>query len=346
MPTPPKRILVPIVAVVLTAAVILWFVGRRDRTNSRYLPVSGTVEITQVELGFKISGRLAERPADEGRPVAAGEVVASLDAQDQKLKVALAEAESHAARARLQELENGSRPEEIAQAHAQLQQANAAARTAQSRFKLAGEDLRRFMLLLQEHVISQRDFDTLHTAYEAALNADAEAQARIRLAQAQLALVKIGPRAEVIEQARARLASAEQNLALAKRQLEDTRLTAPMNGVVLSTPAEPGAYVNPGTPVLTIGQIDDLWLRAYVNETDIGRVKLDQKAIVRTDSHPGKEYIGRISYISDEAEFTPKSVQTHEERVKLIYRIKIALHNPLHELKPGMPADASIDLRP
>jgi HlyD family secretion protein len=169
-------------------------------------------------------------------------------------------------------------------------------------------------------------------------------QARAALMQAKetLILVKKGPRKETIDQARARLDQANQALAMAETQLGYATLVSPISGVVLSKNVEPGEYVAPGTPVVTIGNLDNVWLRAYINETDLGRVKVGQRVRVTTDTYPGKVYEGYISFIASQAEFTPKNVQTEKERVKLVYRIKIDIPNPNMELKPGMPADADI----
>jgi HlyD family secretion protein len=147
-----------------------------------------------------------------------------------------------------------------------------------------------------------------------------------------------------VEQARARLKMAEESLAQARTRLGYAILTAPMDGVVLSENIEPGEYVAAGTPVVTIGRLDPLWLRVYIAESDLGRVKLGQAARVTTDTYPGRGYRGTVTFIAQDAEFTPKNVQTEQERVKLVYRVKITLPNPEHELKPGMPADAVIDL--
>ena len=168
------------------------------------------------------------------------------------------------------------------------------------------------------------------------------AAAALKQAEAEYALIKAGPRKESIDQARAKVLAARQAVNLAGQQLKYTELIAPMDAVVLSTVAEPGEYLNPASPVLTLGRIDKPWLRAYIHETDLGRIKLGQKVEVTTDSFPDKTYSGLVSYISSQAEFTPKTVQTFEERVKLMYRIKVILDNADHELKPGMPADGLI----
>ena len=151
-----------------------------------------------------------------------------------------------------------------------------------------------------------------------------------------------GRRQERIDQGRARLKEAEAALALAEERLGYATLTAPGPGLVIAKNIEPGEQVAAGTPVITVGDLNNPWLRAYIPETELGRVKVGQKARVTTDTWPGKTYEGRISFISPEAEFTPKNVQTEKERVKLVYRIKIVIPNPAMELKPGMPADAEI----
>lgn len=153
-----------------------------------------------------------------------------------------------------------------------------------------------------------------------------------------------GYRSEQVDQARARLQQAEEALAQARTRLGYAELTAPLSGVVLAENVEPGEFVAAGTPVVTIGELDPVWLRAYIKETDLGRVKLGQSVRVTTDTYPGKAYRGTVTFIAQDAEFTPKNVQTDKERVKLVYRIKITLANPEQELKPGMPADAEIDI--
>ena len=338
----PKPVRIIIVLALVLGGVLAWWLTHRTSNDSHRLHLSGTIETIQVELAFKIPGRLQERNVDEGNSVAAGQVVARLDAVDQRLQVARSEAEAKSAKALLDELLSGSRPEEIAEARALLQKARAAASAAESRLKLAGDDLARYKDLLAQDVISQQKFDELQTAYDTAVNARLEAAAQVRSAKARLDLVLAGPRQEEIDRARAQVAVTEQALALARQQLDDTVLKSPAKGVVLSKAAEPGSFLNAGEPVISVGELDHVWLRGYINETDLGRIRLNQTAEVTTDTYPDKVYHGRISYISDLAEFTPKTVQTFQERVKLMYRVKIDLDNPHQELKPGMPADAVV----
>jgi len=151
-----------------------------------------------------------------------------------------------------------------------------------------------------------------------------------------------GPRKETIEHARARLQQAQEALALAETRLGCATLASPLTGIVLSENVEPGEFVSPGTPVITVGDLQNVSLRAYINETDLGRVKVGQMVRVTTDAYRGRVYEGQISFIASQAEFTPKNVQTERERVKLVYRVKIEIKNPNMELKPGMPADAEI----
>jgi HlyD family secretion protein len=163
-------------------------------------------------------------------------------------------------------------------------------------------------------------------------------------AQEQYDQAREGTRKEQLAVARAQLVQAVQKMHLSRIYLDYTTLRAPGAGVILVRNSELGEVVAPNTPVVTIGDLDHVWLRAYINETDLGRIHWGQAVTIHTDSFPGKTYPGRISFISSKAEFTPKSVQTFEERVTLVYRIKIDLENPDHELKPGMPADAEIQL--
>jgi HlyD family secretion protein len=322
-----KRIItVLVLAVVISAA--LYFALRLTKHDDGNLHVSGNIEVTSVEVSFKIPGRVTERPVDEGELVTRGEVVAKLDPTDLIQEAASRRAEAQGARAQVTELETGYRKEEVAQAEAALRRIEADA----NRLRV---DFGRQKQLYQKEVISGRDFDASRAAYESS-------QASVGEAQERLKLLRNGPRQETIDQARARLRSAEAILSLAETRLGYATLVSPVSGLVLSKNIEPGEQVAVGTPVVTIGMLDEVWLRAYISETDIGRIQVGQKATVTTDSFPNKTYRGIISFISPEAEFTPKSVQTEKERVKLVYRIKITIPNQSRELKPGMPADAEI----
>jgi len=325
-----KKLLLAVIILLVVATVVLVFFGFRNREQAGTLRVSGNIEVTTVELSFKIPGRVRERLVDEGEKVKTGQVVARLDPEDLRHETEGRQAEVRAARAALDELETGYRREEIAQADAALRRISADA----ERLRV---DFARQRQLYKKEVISARDFDASRAAYEAS-------RASVREATERLNLLRSGPRKETIDQARARLAGAEAALALSETRLGYAELRSSASGLVLSKNIEPGEQVTAGTPVVTVGMMDEVWLRAYISETDLGRVRVGQEATVTTDTWPGKSYRGRISFISQEAEFTPKSVQTPKERVKLVYRIKITLPNLNGELKPGMPADAEIEI--
>lgn len=344
------------------------------------LRLSGNIEVVDVAVSFKIAGRVETRPVDEGQRIARGDLVAELDTSQLRDEAALRRAELQAADAALAELLAGSRKEEIAAAAAALQLAAAALaeleagsrpqeiKAAEARVtkalaeKVRAEDeLTRATELYERKAISLEDYDQARAAYRVAAAQLLEAteqyklveegprreqidQARAALAeaQAQYDLVEAGPRQETIDQARARVDQARAALRLAETQLGYATLRSPLDGVILSKNIEPGEYVVPGTPVVTVGDLEHAWLRVYVDGNDVGRVKPGQKALVTTDTWPDRVYEGRVSFISEESEFTPKSVQTQKERVKLVYRVKIDIHNPDMDLKPGMPADAEI----
>ena len=379
-----KRLLISVAVLALLLGLV--YIGGRSRwgRNPQAIRVSGNIEVTDVELAFKIPGRVVERRVDEGENIKTGQVAARLETADLAADVAVRRGEVQAAQAVLAELLAGSRPEEIKaaegaaqQAEARLKELEAGSRVqelaaaqasferAQAEAERARADYERYAGLFKKSIISAQQYDVARTAYETAKAHQEEVGEQLKLVregprkeqieQARAALVQAreryilaqkGPRRETIDQARARLEQAQSALALVETRLGYATLYSPLSGVVLSKNIEPGEYVAPGTPVVTVGDLVNVWLRAYINETELGRVKLGQRARVKTDTYPGKWYAGRVSFISSQAEFTPRSVQTEKERVKLVYRVKIDIENPNMELKPGMPADAEILLDP
>ena len=311
--------------------------------NGSTITASGNIEVNEAQMSFKIAGRLKKRLVDEGDKVIAGQLLATLEDTDQKIAVSQAEASLAQAQARLAELEAGSRSQEIEGARAELRRSQAALKTAEAQLTQARDDFNRYAAIFKEGGLSRKDYDQYNTRYIAAGNTRTEAKAQIKVAAEQLSLLVAGPRKETIDQARAQTQVATEAVNQARQQEKYTELYAPMDGIILSKSAEPGEYLNPASPVVTIGDTAHPWLRTYIREQD-RRITLNQKARVTTDAFPDKNYQGVIIFVSDQAEFTPKAVQTFEERVKLMYRIKIQLDNPLGELKPGMPADAVIDL--
>jgi HlyD family secretion protein len=326
----PRRKVLLVLLMLAAVIVVLWRTLPLSREDQGRLRLSGNIEVTDAELSFRIAGHVLERAVDEGEEIRAGAVAARLDSTDLEHAVALQQAEVENARADLAKMTAGFRPEEIAQAEAALVQAEAERERAATEWNRDQE-------MLAKDLIAAREAKTSRAVHEIA-------EARTREVRARLAMLRKGFRSEEVEQARARLKMAEAALAQARTRLGYAVLTAPLDGVVLSENVEPGEYVAAGTPVVTVGRLDPLWLRAYIAESDLGRVKLGQSARVTTDTYPGREYPGTVTFIAQDAEFTPKNVQTEQERVKLVYRIKITLANPERELKPGMPADAVIDL--
>jgi len=388
-----KKRIIPIVLVLAAAGAAVYAFRGTGRTPDDRIVVSGNIELTEVNIGFKTAGKLIERTVDEGDMVKKGQEIARLDrdqlvAQRDRQAADLASAESQLAQAetslawqkatlagsleqargdlaanqaRLLELKRGSRPQEI-------QEAKAAVASAQSEMDRSRRDWDRAQTLYKDDDISTAQYDQYRNRWESA-------EAMLKQVRERQSLVLAGPRVEQIEaQAaqverargalkvaeantleikrreeelatrRAGIASAKANLALIDSELADTIATSPVDGVVLVKVADVGEVLAAGATVVTVGDIEHPWLRAYINETDLGRVKLGTPAKITTDSYPGKVYNGRVTFIASEAEFTPKQIQTQEERVKLVYRIKIEVDNPRHELKSNMPADAELVL--
>ncbi len=385
-PTQPATLTAAFLAFLLFPACSWWNQGAPAS-----LKLYGNIELRQVDMAFKIPGKLSSLEVDEGDPVQQGMVVARLDtlqleSQKNRDVAALAAAESlipqlqtsierqkaslaaetdmrraqlAQAEARLQELLAGSRDQEI-------QQAKALVEEAQSHHQQARQDWERAQVLYKNDDISTAQFDQYRSRFTTSA-------AALRQAEERLALVIEGPRKELVEGARAQVAQAQAairmteasglelkrlehelrtrraqveqaraQVAVMDAQLADAVSVSPVSGVVLVKSAEVGEVLAAGTTFLTIGEIDRPWMRAYIGEQDLGRVKLGSKVNVMTDSFPGKVYPGTVTFISSEAEFTPKQIQTTEERVKLVYRIKIEVENPGHELKLNMPAEAEI----
>lgn len=380
-----KRVMISLSVVVVVAAVILTvqYLRNWSKSDPDLLTISGNIEVTDAEVSFKIAGQVEKRLVSEGEQVESGQLVAVLDSLDLSQEVSLREAELQAGQAVLAEFEAGSRAEEIAEAKAaehraqarldelmagsrpqEIDGAEAAEKQARGEFVRWQAEFARQKKLFDDAVISDREFEKTSAAYTGAKERLREigenlklvvegprkeeieqARAALNESKARYELVKTGPRVEKIDRARADVQRAKQSLALAKTRLGYAALHSPLSGIVLSENVEPGEYVVAGTPVVTVGDLVNVWLRGYINETDLGRVKVGQVVHVTTDTYPDKTYEGRISFISSEAEFTPKNVQTTEERVKLVYRIKVNIPNPGMELKPGMPADADISLK-
>ena len=323
-----KRLIFGVLILAVISASFYYFVLRNRERDDSFIKISGNIEATEVNVGFKISGRVLSLLLEEGDWVEKGKVIATLDDEDLRHRLDLARASLKAAQARLDKLKAGSRPEELREAEAALHQAEFDLENKQNHYE-------RMKALFNRGVIPKETLDNAEAGFKIS-------RASLARAQENYALVKEGPRKEDIEDAKAQVEQARASLRVAETQLGYTVLSSPLSAVVLVKSAEMGEVVNPGTTILTLADIGHVWLKGYIPETDLGRVKWGQEVVVTTDLHPRKEYRGKISFISSQAEFTPKQIQTEKERVTLVYRIKVDLSNMDRELKPGMPADGKI----
>ena len=322
------RIIVP---ALLVAASLVWVLGGCGDGNGDTLTASGTIEATEARLGFQAAGRIDSIFVHEGDEVKAGERLALLDQSEILARRDQAKAQVAAAQALLTELESGFRSEEIAQARA-------GNRAAEQQFLDAERDLNRAKTLFEGGAVSQEILDKAQTRYDVA-------QSQAQQASEQLRLVESGPRGEKIAAQRAQYEQAEAGLRSAEAALAYTEVRTDFPGVVTTRHREPGEIVAPGQPVLTVMNRDDRWIRVYIPENRLGALHLGQSVTITSDTYPDKTYRGEVTYIASEAEFTPKTVQTAEERVKLVYAVKIRVSDdPNYELKPGMPADVRIAL--
>jgi HlyD family secretion protein len=383
-----RKILLFFVLIAAAAGIAFYYYGYRPGLHPEIIRTSGHIEVTEVDMSFRLAGHVAALHVDEGYEVAKGALLAELDrgviqARRDQAAAQLAELEAReaslivsiqiregvldaevkraraavsAAGARYRSLKTGSREEEIAEAAAVMERSRA-------EWENRKRDYERMKDLYERKIISFSQFDAARTAEESA-------RAALDAAEERYKLVRTGPRSELIQEGEANLegsgaalaaaqigrrevdkmrldlkvvqaqaAQARALLRVAEDDLAKSSLHAPFDGFVTVKDTEQGEYVQPGTPVITIARLDEVWVKTYVPETQLGKIFLGQKAEVISDSFPEKTYPGAVTFISPEAEFTPKNVQTREERVKLVYRIKVTLENPRQELKPGMPVD-------
>jgi len=326
-----RRIVVAVALLAVGAAALTawrWYVvTNRDHTAIRG---SGIIEVTQVDAAFEVAGRMLERFVDEGMMVDGGEPIARLDEREYKLRAERAAAAKAAAEAHYAMMMRGSREQDI-------DQALAAVESAASARRLQELEHERIAKLAGRGIVSQNELDQATTNLVTARKDEERAQA-------QLAMLREGFRTEEIEQARAQVRQAQAELELAELDLSHCKLFAPLAGRVLTKSREPGEVVQPGTPVVTIGDLSRPWVNLYVGGRDLGHVHLGMKAQVTVDSFPDKPFPGTVTFVSDRAEFTPKNIQTPDERVKLVYRVKVDVETRDEALKPGMPADTVLPL--
>lgn len=315
----------------------------RQTEPSNTVRVSGHVEATEIQVSAEVGGRIVELRVAEGDRVNPGDLVARLDTRDTELQIERARAERAAAAAQLRLLQAGSRPEDIRQAEAQVDAASAEAAAAEAEWRAAETDLERFEMLLKANAGSQKQRDDAKTRVDVARERERGARERVRAAQEGVSRLKAGARREEIEAARAQVAAIDAQIMVLAKGLTDASVAAPAGGIVTQKLVDAGEVVAPRTPLVVLTDLDNAWANLFVPEPVIPRVQLGQAATVFTDAG-GPGLPGKVTYVSPRAEFTPRNVQTAEERSKLVYRIKVSVDNRAGVLKQGMPVDAELTL--
>lgn len=317
-----RRILLSLLVMTVLGGGAWWYMTRKPASDD--LVLYGNVELRQVTLAFNGSQRIAEVLVEEGAQVRKDQVLARLETGRLAPQVARAEAQVASQQAVVDRLRHGSRPEEIAQASAHLEAAQAEALTARQHYQ-------RQSALATRAVVSERAVDVAKAATDIA-------DAKVEMAQKALDLLVAGSRAEEIAEAEAQLRMSQSQLELLRQEFRDAELKAPTDAIVRSRLMEPGEMATPTRPVFSLATTDPKWVRAYVSEIQLGRVRPGMRAGVTIDSFPGRILEGWIGFISPVAEFTPKTVQTEELRTSLVYEVRVFVNDPDNLLRLGMPA--------
>jgi HlyD family secretion protein len=318
-----RRKIIVALALIAAGSVGAWLWTTYSSSTDGPLVLQGNVEVRQVNLAFKVAGRIATLAVDEGATVIAGQKLASLEKVYFEDTLRQVRAQREQAAANLTKMEAGNRPEEIAQAEANV--------------------IYREALLLNAQQTRDRADALLKTAsgtqktYDDAIAGQRQADAQLNSARQALRLMKAGFRQEDIEAARGQLAEKDAAVLVAKRQVTDADLIAPSPGIVLSRVRETGAIVNAGETVFVLSLNSPVWVRTYVSEPDLGRIRPGMEVELRSDTPGAKLIKGRIGFISTSAEFTPKTVETRELRTALVYRVRILADDPDGMLRQGMP---------
>jgi HlyD family secretion protein len=329
---PKKKLLIIMVSllVALTVVVILWRNSDRFFNNGE-LELSGVVEATEVQVSSKVTGKVINRAVDEGDSVEKGTLICEIESPELLAQLRQAQAAEETARQYYYAMSRGSRPQQISQAIAMHKQAEAA-------FIDGEADYERVKKLYEERVASKSQFDATKARYEGV-------KEQLRIARDNLSLVNEGPRKEEVLAARAQSEQARAALDFVRSQVAELTIYAPLKGTVMVKEVEKGELVTPGSPIVTLADLDKVWVKLYVMESDLGKVSLNAKVRITIDSFSDREFEGVITHISEKAEFTPKNIQTKDERVNQVYAVKVTIPNPEGILKPGMYADAKIKVK-
>lgn len=324
---------------------LLALAGCGSGASANAIEAAGQAEATEVRVAPEVGGRLVSLEVDEGSRVKKGDLLGTLDTRDTDLALARARADRDAAAAALALLRAGARPEEIREAEAQVAAAEAQVQAARAELKSAQQDLERFEHLLEARAGSRKQRDDAATRVDVGKENVKRAEEEARSTRETLARIRSGARREELEQASARVAAMDAQIATLEKQRGDARVIAPAGGIVTDKLIEEGEMVAPRVPILVITDLDHAWANLYVPEPSVPRLRIGQAVTVRTDAG-GRGVEGRLTYISPNAEFTPRNVQTAEERSKQVYRVKVTVDNRGGILKAGMPVHATLALAP
>ncbi len=316
-------------AFVVLANLFLLCCSRNSDKN--VIEVSGIIEATEIFIKSKVASQVVEIRKDEGDKVNQGDTLLILDSESFRYQLQQAESAEKSARLQVDIMHKGARTEDILQAEENYHQ-------AEESFKIAKVNYERALELKSVNSFSQKQFEDAELQMKIA-------NSRLRQAEENLKRIKNMFRAEEILQAEANFQKAVAATNLAKKNFSDCFIVAPSSGTILSKFVEVGEFVGFGSPLFKLGKLDTVEMIVYIPESDLGKIKLGQKVEITIDSYPQKKYSGDVAFISNQAEFTPKNVQTKDERVTLVFAVKIKIPNPNEELKPGMPADAIFVLK-
>jgi HlyD family secretion protein len=328
----------------LVLALPAWLVACTSSLPADTIRVSGHVEATEVRIGSEVGGRVVELLVAEGDRVEAGKVIARLDPRDTQLQIDRTRAEQASATAQLRLLEAGSRAEDIRQAKAQVDAAASEAAAVDAEVKSAQLDLERVQTLLDASAAAPKQRDDAQARVDVAAARQRAANDRVRAAREALSRLEAGTRPEELQAARARVTAFDAQVAVLEKAIRDANVVSPVGGIVTQKLVDAGELVARGTPLVVVTDLDRAWANLFVPEPTVPRIALGQEATLLTDAG-GPGIPGKVTFISSRAEFTPRNVQTAEERSKLVYRIKVSVDNRQGVLKLGMPVDGQISLK-
>ncbi|MGD8307756.1 MAG: efflux RND transporter periplasmic adaptor subunit [Ignavibacteria bacterium] len=316
--------------VISSLTLLLVLISCGNSYDGETIEAQGTIEATNVLVSSKVNGEILSVLKDEGDYITAGDTVMLIDREIYELQLAAALAVMQGAEAQYLLLKTGAREEDINQSEELLKQ-------AEINFELANKDFKRMKNLYESKAITQKQFDDAKARYDVS-------QAQLRSAKENFSKISNYARPEELKQAEANLNRAIANVNLIKKSIRECYVTSPISGFIVKTFIEEGETATAMSSLFYVSDLSKIEMTIYISETELAKVKLNQQAEITTDTYPDKNYEGRVSYISPEAEFTPKNIQTKEERTKLVFAVKIKIGNNDFELKDGMPADAVIYL--